>query len=93
MDIAWNLLIGCSIGVIGFIEWLKKLLDRNEKYKKLYSLFPLVLSIPVGYATVYSNFNIGEWIINSLIILSFSVLGYTSIVEFIKKKLDSFLKK
>jgi hypothetical protein len=93
LDINWNLLIGCSVGTIGFIEWIKKLIDKDGKLHKLYKFFPLILAAGVGYATVYSEFDLGAWIINSLIILSFSVLGYTTIVEFAKKKLESFLKK
>ena len=92
MQIDWMLLLGCSAGAIGLIEWAKTF-DKEEKLKWLYKLMPLVTSVGIGLAVTMQNFEVGQFVVNSLIILSFSVLGYTTIVNFVKKKIETLLSK
>jgi len=88
MEINWSLLLGCSTGIVGFIEWLKSFDKENKIIKKISKFVVLIFSIGLGILTIIKTFTWIGWVTNSLIILAFSVLGYESIIKFIKSKME-----
>lgn len=86
----WQEIIFCAIAVVGIIEWIKNL-DPEKKLKKFYKFFPVVISIIP--AILISNLSSeGSWasvVLNTLVIFSFSTLGYQTIVETIEKNIKN----
>ena len=91
MDLNWNLLIGCSAGIVGFIEWIKSF-DKEKKLKKLYNILPLILAIGIGVPSsmlIVKSFDVLAWIVYSFILLALSTLGYKSIIKYVTRKIES----
>jgi len=69
MEINWSLLLGCSTGIVGFIEWLKSFDKENKIIKKISKFVVLIFSIGLGILTIIKTFTWIGWVTNSLIIL------------------------
>lgn len=85
MDINYEMLLFGAMAVVGLAEWLKSF-DTIDKLKKFYAVLPALLAIPVAViVTVYQKDVWYLGFMNWAILVSMSVLGYTTIVESIKK--------
>jgi len=85
----WNLVLLGAVSVVGFSNWLKKF-DRESKMKNYYNWLPFILSIGVSLTiTNLGEFGYWMWAMNFFTIMSVSVLGYQTIIEFVEKKISS----
>ncbi len=84
MNFDWNLILASAIIVIGLTEYIKSW-DKEEKVKKIYKLFPLILSFLTSFiVSLIEGFVIGSFIFTGLLTLAFSVVGYESIMKFMQ---------
>lgn len=91
MDISWAVIIFGAVSNVGIIEWVKKF-RGVEKLKPYFNWLPLIGAIIAGLATssfVTGGISLALWGVNTIGILSISVLGYQNIVEFVRKKINS----
>jgi len=77
------------MAIVGISEYIKSF-DKTEKYKKIYFLFPIILSIIVGL--VISE-GLKETVLNSFVYLGISVLFYEVIWKFAKSLIDKMSPK
>lgn len=80
-----ELLLFGAIAIVGLAEWFKTF-DGEDKLKKWYNLLPLIIALPVAVVLVlqeglpwYTTFI--YWGLE----VSLSVLGYTTIIQSVKK--------
>ena len=85
MEINYEMLLFGAMAVVGLTEWIKSF-DKEDKLKKLYSFIPGILAIPV--AIIITAYQADVWYLGFMswaILVSMSVLGYTTIISSIKK--------
>lgn len=88
MDINWNMIFAGAIIVLGLTEYIKSF-DRQEKLKSIYGLFPLGISILAGLTiSGLQGFSIWSFVFNNLLVLGFSIIGYESILKFVKSLVE-----
>lgn len=89
MDISWATIIFGAVANVGIIEWAKSF-PKASKFKRYFNWLPLAGAVLAGLAVssyAHGEFNVAAWAVQTIGILSVSVLGYKNIVEFVQKKL------
>lgn len=84
MEIFAGLQLAVILSIVGLSEKLKDLLPPF-KHSKLYSVVPLLLSIPFAY-TLTVPFVWQTFFFNVIIYFGISVLFYDTVVKYIEKK-------
>lgn len=77
--------ISILVAIVGIIELFKNKIDKENKFKKLYVFFPLILALIVSFF-ITEDFTIQEYFKNVFIYTGISSYSY----DFIKA---NFLKK
>lgn len=89
-NFSWMLISLGAIIVVGITEFVKSI-DKEGKLKKGYFAFPLSMSFLSGLIITFvglQSFNVWMFLLNALVILGFSVIGYESILKLVQKHIS-----
>lgn len=90
MDISWATIIFGAVANVGLIEWVKSF-PKASKFKRYFNWLPLIGAVLAGLAVstyAQGSLDIPAWAVQTIGILSISILGYKNIIEFVQKKLN-----
>lgn len=89
-NFSWLIILLGAVIVVGVTEFIKSI-DKKDKIKKYYFIFPIGMSFVSGLITTFVGigvFNVWMFLLNALVIFGFSVIGYESILKLVQKHID-----
>jgi len=89
-NFSWLIILLGAVIVVGVTEFIKSI-DKKDKIKKYYFVFPIVMSFVAGFINTFVGigvFNVWMFLLNSLVIFGFSIIGYESILKLVQKHIS-----
>lgn len=89
-NFSWLIILLGAVIVVGVTEFIKSI-DKKNKIRKYYFVFPIGMSFISGLITTFVGigvFNVWMFLLNSLVIFGFSIIGYESILKLVQKQIE-----